>query len=96
MISINKKAAECEALEIATNRLTTASSPKAAMNVISAHWRELSRCNPIKSSKLPQWTEQEIEGAKVVMATLVYLRRLGCCNVEKLLKDVIDLESRSV
>jgi len=95
-VSINNKAAECESLEIAANRITADSSPRVSLNHISAQWRELARSNPIKTQRLPMWTEQEVECAKLVMAALTYLRRVQCVNIEKLINDVIRYQSEQI
>lgn len=69
-------------------------SGKAIILAISSEWRELLGATKFKSEHLPQYSEQEEEAADIIIATLTYLHRIGCEDVEQLIKDKISFNER--
>lgn len=86
-ITLKKMAVKCEAVAIASGDITPLSSPTVSLYDISTHWRSLADATKFKSANLPQWSEREYEAAGVIIATMTYLQRIGCRDIEKLIKD---------
>jgi hypothetical protein len=93
-ITLKKMAAKCEAAAIATGAITRMSSPTVSLYDISTHWRSLVDATKFKSAELPQWSEREVEAAGVIVATMVYLQRIGCQDIEQLIRDKCSDEER--
>ena len=82
-IPLKKFAMQCEAAAIAKT------SPTATLYDISRRWRNLCNASAFKSMTLKGWTEKEECAAEVIIASLVYLQRIGCSDVEKLVRDTL-------
>ena len=68
-------------------------SPKAVVLAISSEWRELAEAGKERSNHIPSWSEREEEAADVIIATLTYLEKIGCNDIEQLLKDKVEFNS---
>lgn len=88
-IPLKKFAMQCEEVAIANGCITPESSPTATLYDISRHWRNLCNASAFKSMTLKGWTEKEECAAEVIIASLVYLQRIGCSDVEKLVRDTL-------
>lgn len=89
-ITLNKQAVRCEKTAIAQGKITPLSSSRASLYEISRKWRMLLDATSFPSKEAPQWSEREITAAEMMVETLVYLRRIGCDDIEQLLRDVIE------
>lgn len=88
-ITLNKHAILCEQLAVAGGKITPNSSPRVSLYDISREWRRLCDATGFKSLTLEGYTEREQGAAEVIIATLTYLQRIGCTDVERLLKAAI-------
>lgn len=86
-IPIKKFAIECEKMAIVNGEITETSSSAVSLHEISRQWRALYKATAFKSLHFPNWSEKEESAAEVIIATLTYLQRIGCPDIEKLLKD---------
>ncbi|MCM1140942.1 MAG: hypothetical protein NC453_20420 [Muribaculum sp.] len=93
-ITLNKQAIRCEEIALAGGKITPASSPRTLLYDISRQWRELLDATSFQSGNLPEWSEREVAASEVLVATLTYLQRIGCKNIEQLLKDTIERHAR--
>ena len=84
MITLNKLAVKCLRTAIKRGKIGKHSSAKAIIVAISAEWREL--CN--------KYSEQEEEAADVIIASLTYLQKIGCKDIEQLIKDKINFNAK--
>lgn len=91
---LNKQAIQCENMAIACGKITPLSSPQVSLYDISRCWRELLGATSFPSVKMPEWNEKEEAAADVLIATLTYLRRIGCRDIERLLRDAIERHAR--
>lgn len=89
-ITLNKLAVRCENDAIGCGRITGESSPRMSLYDISVRWRTLMDATAFRHPDFPKYSEKEVEGARVLLSTLAYLRRVGCANIEQLLRDVAD------
>lgn len=87
---------QCEEVAIANGSITPESSPTATLYDISRKWRNLCNASAFKSLTLRGWTEKEECAAEVIIASLVYLQRIGCSDVEKLVRDTLARHRHSV
>ena len=88
-IPLKKFAMQCEEIALTNGSITPATSPTATLYDISRHWRDLCNATTFKSLTLKGWTEREECAAEVIIASLVYLQRIGCSDVEKLVRDTL-------
>lgn len=88
-IPLKKFAMQCEEVAIACGSITPLSSPTATLYEISRKWRMLCKATMFKSETLKGWTEKEECAAEVIIASLIYLQRIGCSDVEKLVRDTL-------
>ena len=93
-ITLNKYAAKCEEIAIANGKITENSSAQPLLYDISRHWRLLVDATPFKCDTLPEWSEKEKAASEVIISAVTYLRRIGCKNIEQLLKDTIEQHAR--
>lgn len=91
-IPLNKSAIRCEELAIANGSITPTSSARPLLYDISRHWRRLLDATSFKSDN-SSWSEKEEAACEVLISTLAYLKRIGCSNIEQLLKDGIERHS---
>lgn len=92
-ITLNKCAIRCEEIAIAGGKITNNSSARPLLYDISRNWRTLLDATNFKSG-LGEWSEKEAAAGEVLISTLTYLQRIGCKNIEKLLKDIIERHAR--
>lgn len=93
-ITLNKYAVRCEKIAIAGGKITDNSSARPLLYDISRHWRELAEATDYKSDTMPDWSEREEAAGNVIISAMTYLNRIGCRNIEQLLKDTIERRSR--
>lgn len=92
-ITLNKLAVQCEEIAMDGGCLTPLSSPRPLLYDISRNWRCLLDATSFHGAS-SNWSEKEEAAADVLIATLVYLRRIGCVNIEKLLRDTVERKAR--
>ncbi|WP_304647425.1 hypothetical protein [uncultured Duncaniella sp.] len=93
-ITLNKSAIRCEKIAIASGKINTKSSARPLLYDISRHWRELLDASRFQGNHAGIWSETEEAAAEVIISTMTYLQRIGCKNIEQLLKDTIERHSR--
>lgn len=93
-ITLNKHAIQCEQIALAGGIITPLSSPRASIYDISRCWRRLLDATGFPSGNMPGWNEKEEAAAEVIIATLIYLQRIGCSNIEQLLREAIERHAR--
>lgn len=84
----------CEEVAIANGKITPLSSSSVSLYDISREWRALCKATAFKSDNLPDWSEKEEGAAEVIIAALTYLQRIGCKDIETLLRDTLELHRR--
>lgn len=92
-IPLRKFATQCVQVAIEGGKITEASSSRASLYEISRKWRELYDATSFQSQSVEGWTEKEVAAAKVIIASLTFLERIGCKNVEQLLKQTLEQEA---
>lgn len=90
-ITLNKYAIQCEQMAIDSGKITVLSSARVHVYDISRSWRNLVDADKSPSETLPGWSEREKEAADVIKAALTYLQRIGCKNIEQLLKENLSI-----
>lgn len=93
-ITLNKHAIQCEQIALACGKITPLSSPQSSLYDISRCWRRLLDATGFQSANMPGWNEKEEAAAEVMIATLTYLQRIGCSNIEQLLREAIERHAR--
>lgn len=93
-IPLNKSAIRCEEIAIAGGRITPNSSARPLLYDISRNWRKLLDATSFKSDNPGPWSEREEAASEVMISTMTYLQRIGCKNIEQLLKDTIERHAR--
>lgn len=93
-IPLKKFAEQCEEVALANGKITPLSSPSVSMYDISRRWRELCKATAFKSDNLPDWSEKEEGAAEVIIAALTYLQRIGCKDIEQLLRSTLEQHRR--
>lgn len=93
-IPLKKFAEQCEEVALANGKITQLSSPTVSMYDISRKWRALCKATAFKSDNLQDWSEKEEGAAEVIIATLTYLQRIGCKNIEQLLRAALEQHRR--
>lgn len=87
-------AEQCEEVALANGKITELSSPSVSLHDISREWRALCKATAFKSENLPDWSEKEEGAAEVIIAALTYLQRIGCKDIETLLRATLELHRR--
>ena len=95
-ITLNKQAIRCEEIAIANGKITPSSSARPLLYDISRSWRDLCDATVFRNDSSGSWSEREIQAAEVMIATMTYLQRIGCKNIERLLLDIIEYHSRNI
>lgn len=90
MITLNKLAEKSYHIDMRRGKINIHTSRRAIINAISTEWRELFNAQKEPSNHLPQYTEQEEEAADVIITTMTFLHKIGCNNIEQLIRDKID------
>ncbi len=93
-ITLNKYAIRCEEIAIAGGKISPNSSARPLLYDISRNWRKLLDATNFKSDNSGEWSEKEESASEVIISTLTYLQRIGCKNIEQLLKDTIERHAR--
>ena len=93
-ITLNKVAVRCVELALAGGKITPTSSAQTLLYDISRQWRDLLEATNFNSDTLSQWSEKEEAAGEVMISVLAYLQRIGCKNIEQLLKDIIEQKAR--
>lgn len=88
-ITLNKYAVKCEELAIASGKITPNSSATPLLYDISRNWRKLLDATTFKGES-GEWNEKEEAAGEVIISAVTYLQRIGCNNIEQLLKDTIE------
>lgn len=91
-ITLNKYAVQCEKIALAEGRITPNSSSRPLLYDISRQWRTLLDATSFPDSS-GKWSEREAAAGEVIVSAVTYLQRIGCANIEQLLRDVIDRRS---
>lgn len=94
MITLNKLAKRCLEIAIRRGRINSYTSRHAIIVAISVEWRKLLNASKYRSEHLSNYSEQEEEAASIIISTLIYLKRIGCKNIEQLIKDKIELDDK--
>lgn len=94
MIKLNKLAKVCLQTALRRGKITKNSSPRVIIMHISGEWRELYDATKFRSEHLPQYSEQEEEAADIIISTMTYLQRIGCSDIEQLIRDKIEFNNR--
>lgn len=93
-ITLNKYAALCVEIALANGNIGKDSSARQFLYDISRNWRVSLDATAFKSLELPEWNEKEIAACEIAISALSYLQRIGCRDIEQLLKDVIAHKAR--
>lgn len=93
-IPLKKFAVQCEEVAIANGTITPLSSPTTSLYDISRKWRELCNATTFKSLGLDGWSKKEEGAAEVIIAALTYLQRIGCKDIERLLREALEHQRR--
>lgn len=88
-ITLNKLAKLCEKMALEQGVITEQSSPQVLLYDISRCWRRLLDATNFQSLNLKGWSEKEDMTAELIVTAVTYLQRVGCDNIERLLKDKI-------
>lgn len=89
-ITLNKIAIRCEETAIASGKITSNSSAQPLLYDISRNWRTLLDASSYKSDNPGPWSEREESATEVIISALTYLRRIGCKDIEQLLKETVE------
>lgn len=87
--TLNNLAARCERAAIASGQITAASSPRVSMFDISRRWRELCEAGKRPGADPGTFSQREQKAAEVILASMAYLHRIGCTDIEKLLRQTL-------
>lgn len=90
MIVLNKLAKKCQENCIRSGRVTGNSNHRAYLVHASVMLHEAFDKTKWASDTLKQWSEYEVSAAEVICWMTAFLERLGCDNIEQLIKDVIE------
>lgn len=94
MITLNKLAARCFEIALRKGKINQYTSARALLMAISSEWRKLLSATKLRSGHIPEYSEQEEKAADVIISTLTYLKRIGCENIERLIKDKIEFNDK--
>lgn len=94
MITLNKLAKRCLDIAVRKGKINSYTSRHAVIVAISVEWRKLLDASKYRSRHLPDYSEQEEDAAGIIISTLIYLKRIGCKNIEQLIKDKIEFNDK--
>lgn len=94
-IKLNKYAIRCEEIALASGRITPHSSAQPILYDISRNWRRSLEATRFQADGA-RWTEKEAVVGEIILSALAYLQRIGCKNIEQLLKDTIEQHARQI
>ena len=86
MITLNRLAQSCLSATLKRFRLKSNTSIKALGNYISVCWRNMDILD-IHDEELQE--ERKKRATDIIIATVAYLKALGCEDIEQLIKDRI-------
>lgn len=92
-ITLNKQAKMCEKAALQSGRITPDSPAGTFLYDISRHWRRLIKATNF-ISRLGRWSEKEVCAGEVIISAVTYLQRLGCTDIEQLLRDTMEQKTR--
>lgn len=95
MIALNKLAVKCIKIALKKGKLGKDSSIRALVVAISSEWRELCNASEYRSMHVPKYSEQEEKAADIIIASLTYLQKIGCRDIEQLIRDKINFNAKS-
>ena len=87
-IALNRLSAVCEEIAKAEGKLSRDSSSRALVYEMSRNWRIL--CDSTRQIRAgQQWSDREKAASALLITVLGYLHRIGCRDIERLVKDSI-------
>lgn len=95
-ITLNKYAVMCEQIALAGGKITENSSARPLLYDISRNWRSLLDATSFSSGNPGAWSEREEAACEVMISAMAYLQRIGCRNIEQLLKDMIERHAKDI
>lgn len=95
-ITLNKYAARCEQIAIAGGKITPTSSAQPLLYDISRNWRKLLDATNFPENDISDWSEKEEAAGEVIISAITYLQRIGCRNIEQLLRDTVEQHARKI
>lgn len=75
---------------MANGRISADSSARTFLYDISRAWRRLLDATSYVGEGPGRWSEKEEAASEVIISALSYLQRLGCRDIEQLLKDAVE------
>lgn len=93
-ITLNKYAIRCEEIAIVGGKITPLSSARTSIYDISRNWRTLVESTNAPSANTGSWSQCEEAAMDVIISALTYLQRIGCKNIEQLLRDTVQRHAR--
>lgn len=91
-ITLNKLAKQCHKKALIDGKITETSSSTPLLYEISRNWRRLADATSFRSDRNPEYSEKEANAADVILSTITYLQRIGCKNIEQLLRSMAGIE----
>lgn len=88
MIVLNNFAEKCVDVCLKSKRVSH--HFRAFLYQASAHINIIYDMTKWADARLPQWSEYEVACADAILWLMAFLKREGCKNIDKLLKDVAD------
>lgn len=95
-IKLNQYALLCERAALDNGSITPNSSARPLLYDISRKWRELLDATGFQSQNPGPWSEREAAACEVMISCLAYLQRIGCTNIERLMRDILARYSKDV
>lgn len=94
MITLNRFAQRCLDVMVRRFKMNEHSSRKAFSLRVGAIWRKFDASSKYKSDNLPKYSEDEELAAEMIIYLVAYLKRFGCKDIEQLIKDKIEFNSK--
>lgn len=91
-ITLNKFAIRCFESDVSAGKLSLDSSARPLIYDISRSWRRLLESTNRKPSE--DWSMKEEAAGEIIISAAIYLHRIGCKNIEQLLKDMMERRIR--
>lgn len=95
MITLNRLAQKCLDIMMKRFRMNEHTSRKAFSIRVEAVWRKFDSALKSKNCGLPQYTDDEILAAEMIIYLVAYLKRFGCKDIERLIKDKIEFNEHT-
>ena len=90
MITLNKFAQKCLDMMMGKFNMNYHTSRKGFSIRIGSLWRMFDSSSKYRDDKFHHYSEDEVWAAKMIIFLVAYLKRFGCMDIEKLIKDVIE------